>query len=994
MGAPQESQPAAHQESQSPTQQKAAQATQKKVVETEAAIAGTPVSTPAAIALMLEAYVGQTVSSIELAGRPGLDEHELTPLFVQQAGEPLDPDKVARTVAAVKATGKFKDIQLSVIPDIEGIRVMLILQPAMYFGIYEFPGARPFTYPTLLQAANYPPESAYNDRDVTRAGESLKKFFQQNGYFLAKVTPELETDEAHGVVNVRFAIELGVKAKFGTVTLDGASAEETARLQAKLKSRMARLRGSAIRQGKSYSLKSIQNATLSMQDALVNRDRLGAQVKLIGAEYDPASNLANITFHVKEGPLVRVNIEGAHVRKSTQRRLLPLYQQVGVDEELIQEGRNNLISHFQSKGNFDAAVETSVSQQGTSETILYKITKGPKHRVSSVSIDGNKTLGDKQLLAHVSVEKKHLFSHGEFSEKLLRASTKNLVAIYRAEGYSDVNVTPKVEGRGGDIDVTFVVDEGPRDIVRELKIVGNSTMTVAQLVPKGLKLAAGQPYSQTKANLDRNAITVKYLESGYPTSSFRETVTSEKGNRHSLIVTYEIEEGPRVTISSVVTLGRIQTRQRFIDRAARLTVGAPLTTGNLLSAESRLYSPAIFDWADVGPRRQITTQTNEEVLVKVHEAQRNILTYGFGFEVVNRGGSLPSGTVAIPGLPPLGVTSNFVTSEKTFWGPRGTVEYTRKNIWGMAESVTLGTLAGRLVQRVTANFQDPSFRGTSFASNLNASYEHNSENPIYSDEIEQSGFQLQKPLNHKKTLHLLLRYSFSETQITNLLIPDLVPPSDLNVRLSTVSATYSRDTRDNPLNATRGIYQSVETDLNPTALGSSVNFIKILAQLAYYKRLPSHVVWANSVRFGAAPAFAGSYVPLSQLFFSGGGSTIRGFPLDGAGPQRPVQACGTPGVQSTCEQITVPEGGRQLFIVNSEFRLPLPIYKGFGWAVFYDGGNVFGSIGFHGEYTNTIGGGLRYQTPVGPVRFDIGHNMNPPRAVSATQYFVTLGQAF
>ena len=126
------------------------------------------------------------------------------------------------------------------------------------------------------------------------------------------------------------------------------------------------------------------------------------------------------------------------------------------------------------------------------------------------------------------------------------------------------------------------------------------------------------------------------------------------------------------------------------------------------------------------------------------------------------------------------------------------MEYTRRNILGLAENSDPGNVCGTVVQRVTADFQNPSFRGTSFASNLSASYEHNSENPVYSDTIAQTGFQLQKPLNHKKTQHLYLRYSLSETEITNLLIPDLVPAQRLNVRLSTLSATYSRDTRDNP----------------------------------------------------------------------------------------------------------------------------------------------------------------------------------------------------
>ena len=955
---------------------------------------GTPASTPPDVERMLQAYVGQKVSSVELAGRPDLDERSLSPLLVQHAGEPFDRDKVERTITAIKATGQFQDVQLGIVPDIEGVRVLLILQPGLYFGIYEFPGSKTFSYSRLLQVANYPPEGPYNCNDVTQASDALTKFFQQNGFFLAKVTPKIEPDEAQGIVNVRFGIELGRKARFGKVTLAGASQEQTSRLQTKLKSKMARLRASAIREGKPYSFKTIQNATVSMQNALMKQDLLGAKVEMIGAEYDPESNHASISFHITEGSLVHVKVEGAGIWKSTQRKLIPLYQQVGVDDSLVQEGRKNLISYFQSKGFFDAAVETSINKQGNGETIAYTIAKGPKHKVSTVSIDGNKVLGDKQLLGHVSVTKAKLFSHGAYSEKLLRSSTKNLEATYRAEGFSEVKVTPKVEGKGGNIDVTFLVEEGPRDIVRELNVVGNTTMAISQLAPEGMKLSTGQPYSQKKADEDRRTVTVKYLESGYLTSSFRETVKAEKNDKHSLTVTYEIREGPRVTISSVITLGRVHTQQSFINRAAKFTLNAPLTTGDMLTAESRLYAPGIFDWAEVSPRRQITTQTQEDVLVKVHETHRNKLTYGFGFEVINRGGSLPSGTVAVPGLPPVGLGSNFQASQKTFWGPRGSVEYTRRNIRGRAETLTLASLAGRLTQRVTANYQDPSFRGTSFASDLNASFEHNSENPIYTDRIEQAGFQLQKPLDSKHVNNLFLRYSFSKTQITNLIIPELIPsPSDLNVRLSTLSATYSRDTRDNSLDAHRGIFQSVEIDLNPEALGSSVSFAKMLAQAAHYKKLPSDIVWANSVRVGFDSAFAGSHVPLSQEFFSGGGSTIRGFPLNGAGPQRSVQVCSQTN-SSDCSQINVPEGGRQLLIVNSEFRIPLPIRKGLGAVAFYDGGNVFRTIGFHGQYTNTVGAGLRYATPVGPIRIDLGHNLNSPSGISSTQFFLTLGQAF
>jgi outer membrane protein assembly factor BamA len=217
-----------------------------------------------------------------------------------------------------------------------------------------------------------------------------------------------------------------------------------------------------------------------------------------------------------------------------------------------------------------------------------------------------------------------------------------------------------------------------------------------------------------------------------------------------------------------------------------------------------------------------------------------------------------------------------------------------------------------------------------------------------------------------------------------------------------VSATYLRDTRDNPINAHKGTYQSYEFDLNPSALGSNVSFTRLLTQTAYYKRIPANIIWANSLRIGLEAPFGGSHVPINEKFFSGGGSTLRGFPLNGAGPQHTITACGNPADKSTCALITVPVGGPQLVILNSELRVPVPVSlpllgRNLGFAVFYDGGNVFQFVGFRDfgkQYTNSIGGGLRYQTPVGPIRIDIGHNLNGLPGIKSTQVFVSLGQAF
>jgi outer membrane protein insertion porin family len=223
-----------------------------------------------------------------------------------------------------------------------------------------------------------------------------------------------------------------------------------------------------------------------------------------------------------------------------------------------------------------------------------------------------------------------------------------------------------------------------------------------------------------------------------------------------------------------------------------------------------------------------------------------------------------------------------------------------------------------------------------------------------------------------------------------------VLPQDTNVHLSTVSATLLRDTRDKPLDAHRGSFSTINLGVTPASLGSSANFAKLTGQYAFYEQLHA-VVFANSIRLGLAKSFAGSFVPTSQLYFSGGGSSLRGFPIDEAGPQRIVPFCNVLAQQTGCVNITVPVGGRELFILNSEVRFPLHMNKALGGVVFYDGGNVYSAISlpnFVNNYSNTVGLGLRYATPIGPVRIDVGRNLNPVPGISATQYYITLGQSF
>jgi outer membrane protein assembly factor BamA len=452
-----------------------------------------------------------------------------------------------------------------------------------------------------------------------------------------------------------------------------------------------------------------------------------------------------------------------------------------------------------------------------------------------------------------------------------------------------------------------------------------------------------------------------------------------------------------VRIGEAIYAGQNHTHLSLIQRTAQLKSGAPMEKKDLLEAESRLYDLNVFDWSSVGPTKPITDQTEEAALVKVHEAKRNEITYGFGFEVSHRGGNVPAGTVAVPGGPPIQLGGNQIApSQSTFASPRGSIEFNRRNMRGLAETASASLVLSRLDQRILATYTQPHFFGSQWSSLTSLSAERTTENPLFAARLGDVSFQLERILSRKNNTRLQLRYDFNKTSLSQLLVPELVLPEDRSVHLSTLSGTLLRDTRDKPLDARRGKFGTLTLGITPSELGSNANFAKLLGQYAFYHPFHS-IVFANSVRLGLVKSFDGSFVPTSQLFFSGGGNSLRGFPIDQAGPQRLVPFCNVLQQQTGCVNVTVPVGGRQLFILNSEMRFPLRINKALGGVLFYDGGNVYSAINlrnFADNYSNTIGLGLRYSTPIGPVRLDLGRNLNPVPGIDSTQYYITLGQSF
>jgi outer membrane protein assembly factor BamA len=260
-------------------------------------------------------------------------------------------------------------------------------------------------------------------------------------------------------------------------------------------------------------------------------------------------------------------------------------------------------------------------------------------------------------------------------------------------------------------------------------------------------------------------------------------------------------------------------------------------------------------------------------------------------------------------------------TQKSFFGPRFSFSIARHNMLGRAETATFSTVLSRLDQSGAFTYADPRLRGSTWSSLFTLSAQRSTENPLFTSELGGGSLQIEKTLDAKRTKKVIALYSFQRIDLSKLLIPDLVLPQDQHVRLSTFSGEYLHDSRDNPLDAHHGLYQTFTFGVTPTALGSSANFVRFLGQTAFYVPVRPWLTWANNVRLGLATPFSGSMVPLSQRFFTGGADSLRGFPINGAGPQRPVSVCSNPSNPATCTVISVPIGGNMLFITAVRLKI-------------------------------------------------------------------------
>jgi outer membrane protein insertion porin family len=448
-------------------------------------------------------------------------------------------------------------------------------------------------------------------------------------------------------------------------------------------------------------------------------------------------------------------------------------------------------------------------------------------------------------------------------------------------------------------------------------------------------------------------------------------------------------------------VGNVRTHTETIERELQFKQGDPYSLAAVVESQRRLAALGLFRRVRIGDVRH-GAENARDLLVSVEEAPPTTIGYGVGAD-----GRVLAET-----------SSTGLATEKFDVAPRALFEYGRRNLFGRNRSANLFMSVSRSVvyslteYRVVATFREPHLFDTAADAFVNGTLEQQHRSTF---DFARRSFSANVERRFPGPYRVTGTYQLQRTHLFNQLCePGSIDPECLNdpnlpvidrvfpqFRLSSFSGTLIRDTRDDPVDSHDGTYASANAQLAAEAIGSEVGFVKTFLNAQYFHTLPHtrQIVFASDARLGMAKGFttiagpagtaAEGDLPASERYFAGGDSTVRGFALDQLGvrhiPSEPGDTINSRGIAV---------GGNGLVILNAELRLP--VTSGFGVVGFVDTGNVFARVADIdvAEFRTAVGGGFRYKSPVGPLRFDLGFKVDRQPGESRTAWFVSFGQAF
>jgi outer membrane protein insertion porin family len=914
-------------------------------------------------------FFGQMVVTVAYSSDGPVDHDEVARLVTIKTGQPLTEEATGSTIRHLFATRRFADIRIEAEPAEGGVAVTILLFRSYRVNPLRFDDGVSVSKEELRRAVPFAEGAVFQAEELEEGETALKRRLDAEGYVNATVQPEVFFDPKTFDAEVIYHIEAGKPARTAPAFFDGDPKPFT---------REELLKKARLDPGDRYRETRARADADRMTKYMKKQMHLRGVVELIAAQPTDDGRVMPV-YRIVVGPKIVFQTRGIREKK-VRREVTDLLQGQIFDEDLILQYVENKRRGLQRKGYYRAKVDYTMSPEATDvQTVAVNVEPGPKFAVEEIAIEGNQAVSEKKLRKLLVTQEKGLplVRPGRLVDEVLKDDAGAILGYYQTHGWVNAKVEDPTVTEGSKPDrlvVNIRITEGPRALVTTRKVVGAEHVPEDQL-DDILSVKVGEAFNPNEVRQDSFSLQNHYRNRGWREASVKDD-WSLSPDGTAADVTYTVEEGMRSFFGKTIVRGNTRTGTDRITRLVTWDEGDPFSEQEVLTTQRNLTRTGVFRRVEIKPQPADPASQVRPVDIDVQEGRPLSLLYGLGYQYAPDALENRNDPFALAG-----------------------VSY--NNLFGTMRSASIDVqyapISGR--GRLIMTFREPFLFNRDLPLNVLFFF---TREPIQKIDIERVGTVVETSRVFGRYLRVGLRYEYQRI--------DAVNPQDLSnierefskfdqpIRQSAIGPNMLYDRRDDIIDPHTGYYLTAATKYAFPLLSANARYTKLSAQGAYFRPFGGGV-FAMSLRSGAIFPYGeetGVPVPLAERFFAGGRSTNRAFETDLLGlygqtvdPDTRARAVAEEDQPGSCVD-TYPDlfgydcdagprivGGNGFLGVNAEFRFP--IFGNLGGTVFYDAAQVWKNpadirVAFEGDdgLRQGVGFGLRYMTPIGPVRIEYG----------------------
>ncbi len=880
-------------------------------------------------------WEGRTIARIETEP-PAFLTH---PAMTLRVGDPYRAEAIRTTLSALHATGLLEDARVSATLSAQGeVALHLRLTEKRIIAVIAVTGNHFVSDARIRKAAGFQPGEAFTESRWETSAANLTALYRGEGYYQARSTPRFSADSKGGRLTLE--IEEGNRARIRELRFTGTPRVSVRSLKLQIRSRP----------GEYFHAETLEKDLQRLRSFYVQRGYLKAEIGQPTIEFLARTGEIALTVPIAASDRIDLVFENpAPFSPKTLREQVRIQEERRDDNEALEESARRMAQAYREIGYAQAGV--TVSSRWIAEghrEVRFAIQSGPQTHVAEILVVGNGAGNGARLSLVDAIPMK---VGDPYRADRLGRNVAALTQVYRQAGFGAAHVTGEVEfGEGGEAArITFRVEEGTQTRIGTVRVVGDVQISDTTFEEA---LRSGAPYNPALQKEGERLLAMAYARQGYLQATI-ETEVQQTQDRVLADLIYTVRAGPQVHLGKTTLEGNLKTQDAVLLREVSLKSGALYAPQEILTAQRRLYRTGLFSSVRLEPVAT-ADPTIQDLHIQVVERPSVTLSFGAGYAEHER--------------------------------VRGFLEGAHRNLWGTGNEISARAEANHLEETYSLNFRQPWF----FSQNLEgrASLARVKEKEVTFDlETLRATAGIDKYFS--ETLKGSVRYEYEQHSTRSVSPEALQALEDTGkLNIATINLSLIRDTRDDPFQPRSGRVYSATLRNAARVLGSEVQLIKLSLQGSGYRALGDRFVLAASARVGLADRFGETaLIPLPERFFLGGRNSVRGYPTDQVGIQE--------GPLSEWTRIDgQPTGGNAFLVFNEELRVALP--RSLGLVFFLDHGNVWQGYTDMAlsQIKSTVGVGVRYNTPVGPLRLDWGYKLNRETDEDAGALHFTLGHAF